>query len=123
MLCWQDTCDTDTLCALSPQTEICELVFIGVCIINDGDSFNPCDWLLDQFDINPSNACNEIEQRLGIAADGETQCEQVLDTLCDSARRASVGNCYSCVSSHQSQVDAANCAGTAAEEFCGNGGH
>ena len=83
--------------------------------------YDLCDWLLDQFDNNPSNACNEIEQRLGIAADGETQCEQVLDTLCDSARRASVGNCYSCVSSHQSQVDAANCAGTAAEEFCGNG--
>ena len=123
MLCWQDSCDVDHLCALSPQTEVCQLVFMGVCIVNEGENFNPCNWLLDQLDINPTNACNEIERRLGIVQADETQCEQVLNTLCSAARQASSGNCFSCVSSHQAQVDAADCAGTAAEEFCGNGGH
>jgi hypothetical protein len=118
-----DACDTNTLCELlGPEAMICDAVFVGVCIVNAGEDFNPCEWLLDAADINPTTICTGIEQELGIVEDNaDSQCAEQLTDLCADAKRASVGNCLLCYNSHRSEAESVGCGDEEANSFCSSG--
>ena len=62
-----NVCDTEQLClVLGPEAMVCDIVMVGVCIVNDGDGFNPCQWLLAQAGADPDTVCNDIEKNLGM---------------------------------------------------------
>jgi hypothetical protein len=68
-------CSPATLCddlvVMGPEApEICDLVFMGICIENEGTDVNPCGWLLDQFTGGNSNVCDQIEESLGLIPAG-----------------------------------------------------
>lgn len=49
---------------------------------------------------------------------GNGQCAPRLDELCASARAASVGNCFVCAGTHQSQIKKAKCTEADIDNFC-----
>ena len=68
---------TDQVAACNPQglcTElleagpeaplVCDLVFLGICILNDGTSLDPCGWLLEQVTGGDESTCDQIESTL-----------------------------------------------------------
>lgn len=121
-----DACDTSQLCELlGPEAMICDAVFVGVCVVNSGEEFNACRWLLDAADINPTTICTGIEQELGIVEDNApAQCADTLTSLCANAKRASVGNCLQCYNTHKSEAEGVGCSDDEANSFCSSGsGH
>jgi hypothetical protein len=62
-----NACDTDKLCLfLGPEAPVCDIVMVGVCIVNNGDDFNSCKWLLDQAGADPKTVCDDIQKNLGL---------------------------------------------------------
>ena len=53
-----------------------------------------------------------------VAASSQTACTDSLARLCDSARRASAGDCLVCCGQHQPQLQQANCNSPAIDAFC-----
>jgi phosphoglycerate dehydrogenase-like enzyme len=48
----------------------------------------------------------------------DTGCNKALDTACGRAKRASKGDCFSCVGSHQQQLQQAGCVQSDIDRYC-----
>jgi hypothetical protein len=62
-------CNPQSLCAeligAGPEAPIiCDLIFFGICILEDGTSVDPCGWLLQQLTGGDQNICDQIESTL-----------------------------------------------------------
>lgn len=68
-------CNPEDLCneliEMGPEAPIaCDLVFVGICIENEGQNANPCAWLIDQYTGGNSNVCEQIEEAVGLIPSG-----------------------------------------------------
>ena len=62
-----EACDTNQLCAaLGPLAMPCDVVFVGICVMNAGNAANPCQWLIDEAGGNPAAICTQLEQQMGL---------------------------------------------------------
>jgi hypothetical protein len=53
----------------------------------------------------------------------QEKCAHELENYCDSARRASTGNCLICISSHKAELSAAKCTNKDHDRFCAAAAH
>lgn len=64
---------------------ICDLVFLGICVLNGGSAADPCQWLIDEATGGAAGICSSISDALGLVDEtNDDDCKWANDGECDA---------------------------------------